>query len=115
MNARSYMGTIPLHHAVETGKLHVVKWLLKNGADVNHRNEEEESTPLHYCAWEGHYDIAKVLIENSADVNAVNRRNHSPLSFANMRGNTRVASLLRKNGSTQEQGGGGGEEDCRMQ
>ena len=60
----------PLTHAITRGNLEVVKFLVSQGADVNHVTSSH-FTPLFYTInWNSDPDIVKFLIDNGADVNA---------------------------------------------
>ena len=54
--------------AAETGKVELVKLLVKAGADVN-QPDEEGWTVLMFAGGEGNFDIVRVLVEANADVN----------------------------------------------
>ena len=55
--------------ASERGHLDIVKCLIEKGADVNAKDEDEE-TALHLASEEGHLEIVQYLIEKGADINA---------------------------------------------
>ena len=73
---RTYLLTM-----IRQGKIEGVKFVLKNGADVNGRSGFGR-TPLHEAALYGFLDIAKVLLNAGADVNATNPRGETPLFYA---------------------------------
>lgn len=60
--------TVLLHKAVECGEIEKCKEMIKQGADVNFKNEYGY-TPLYEAACRGHLEICKMLIEYGADVN----------------------------------------------
>jgi len=57
--------------AASSGDEEALKQLLNQGADVNAR-DEAENTALHLATQHGHQDIMRLLIEQGADVNAQN-------------------------------------------
>lgn len=72
---------VPLNCAVECGDINMVAWLLRNGTEVNGREEglrkqhkalrfpgREGFTPLTRAAMYGLVDIAKLLLESGARV-----------------------------------------------
>lgn len=58
------LGLTPLHLAVKSHNLALVKTLLNNGADPNLGDSEKGLTPLHYAAKLGQVEILKVLLDN---------------------------------------------------
>lgn len=58
----------PLTATCVFGHVHVLKELIKAGADLNLWNSLDE-TPLTVALQRGHFDVVKVLIEARADEN----------------------------------------------
>ena len=87
--------TRPLHEAVKTVCIKLVKLLISKGADVNAKNERL-TTPLNFAAKQGNKDIAKLLISKGADVNAQNTAGKTPLTMALKEGHKKVVKLLKK-------------------
>ena len=56
-------GNIPLHYAANSGDLHLVEYLTKNGQGPKNPKNKQNNTPLHNAAVSGHYSIVKHLIE----------------------------------------------------
>ena len=69
-------GLTPLHYAVHSNRLELVKILVEHNADVN-IGGEMEATPLHYAVFSGSIQIVKYLINNGADYNLVDEKNLS--------------------------------------
>jgi ankyrin repeat protein len=67
--------------AISWGALHgqteVVRFLIKNGADVN-RKSGDDNTPLHSAAFFGRTDIVKLLLKHGADIKARNDDGATP-------------------------------------
>ena len=59
------------------GQTEVVRFLIKSGADVN-RKSEDDNTPLHSAAFFGRTDIAKLLLKHGADIKARNDDGATP-------------------------------------
>ena len=97
----------PLIMAARHGSLDMVKMLVEAGADVNGFVLGDE-TPLIGAARQNQLDVAEYLIEQGADVNlrvpTGNGRGRaeyrSPLGQARLKGNPRMAQLLRDAGAT---------------
>jgi ankyrin repeat protein len=62
-------GYTPLHWAARDGGEEVAAYLIRRGADVNAR-ADQEWRPLHLAAEQGHLALVKLLVEHGADVGA---------------------------------------------
>lgn len=78
----------PLWVAAQDGLTEVAELLLKHGADVNQRIEDDEvgrTTPLFTAVIEGHSDMVKLLLGYKADPNIPESRdNLTPYTLASM-------------------------------
>ena len=61
-------GWTPLHTAAQAGDLAAVRQLLANGANVNAREEGDNTYPLHWAAAGGHVDVVRALLDAGGDV-----------------------------------------------
>ncbi|MBQ4493313.1 MAG: ankyrin repeat domain-containing protein [Elusimicrobiaceae bacterium] len=82
-----------LFKAARAGNVNDIKNLIKQGADVNARNEYSH-TPLMHASFFGHLETCEVLIELGADVNAKDVQNTTALFFAE---DASIVDLLIKN------------------
>ncbi len=93
-----FHGETPLHLAVESGHIEIVKLLIKNKADLTltvGRNAPNcKMSPLHTAANGGHLNIIKLLLENGADPKARNCNNLIPLHFAISQKKSEIAIFL---------------------
>ena len=63
-------GFTPLMIAAARGHLHIVKYLIDNGADINALSyNDDHVTPLILAAGSGHLDVVRYLVKKGADVN----------------------------------------------
>lgn len=69
LNTEKNDGT-PLSHAIESGHLTVVDYLVSCGATMSIRDVKRHETPLHRSTTHGHYEIVKFLVAHGADINA---------------------------------------------
>lgn len=77
----SYFHGPPLHSAVESGHLEIVKTLIARGASVESKDAQGQR-PIHKAIKLGHSDILKTLLERNADVTATTHSGHTPLELA---------------------------------
>ncbi|XP_059143881.1 transient receptor potential cation channel subfamily A member 1 homolog isoform X2 [Physella acuta] len=84
----------PLHVAAQKGYLEVVQCLLKHGADLDSKNEEE-LTPLHLAAKYGRTNIVRELIKHDKTiVNDEDENSNTALHVAARYGHHKVAQIL---------------------
>ncbi|XP_047551866.1 ankyrin repeat and SOCS box protein 10 isoform X1 [Lutra lutra] len=75
-------GKLPLHLCQGASTLECAELLLRFGAKVDGRSEEEEETPLHVAARLGHVELADLLLRRGACPNARNAEGWTPLLAA---------------------------------
>lgn len=96
-----------LLRACENDKMNVVKELIKAGADLEWKNNNDE-TPLYKALFKGNLDIATLLIKHGAYLECKDRDGDTPLHVAAWGGNLNSTELLIKHGasplSTNNQG-----------
>jgi len=94
---RQHGAKVTLHGAVAVGDIEEVKRLITEGADVNVKNEANQ-TPLHIAASRGFKDVAELLIAKGAIVN-VRGNSNTPLHLAARNGRTALVELLLNKGA----------------
>jgi Ankyrin repeats (3 copies) len=80
--------------AAAQGDLEKIGILLKDGADVNVKDQNER-TALMLPAWAGQFEVVKFLLEKGADVNARDKNGRTAMMWATDQGETKIIELLR--------------------
>lgn len=100
INFKDSTGCTALHLASAMQNLNAVKFLLKNGADVNHRKTDCEGiTPLHWVSIQEDLKILKLLISKTSDINAQDKYGSTPLHWASRNGYSQNVKFLIKKGA----------------
>jgi hypothetical protein len=82
-----------LLEAVRRGNAYKVIEFLREGANVNTR-DEDGLTPLHNAAANGHLDVVKLLLEKGADPAIRSNGGWTPLDIARALGHAEVVKVL---------------------
>ncbi|MBI1320208.1 MAG: hypothetical protein GC168_14870 [Candidatus Hydrogenedens sp.] len=95
----------PLHVAVETGNVELVRLLLEHGAPVDQADAIMGGTPLHAAAANGDMPMVKLLLDNGADVNATDDEGFTVVDAAQAGGqDAMVQRLIALGGSLGRMG-----------
>ena len=86
-------GYTPLYAASQNNHLHVVKYLVEQGADME-KCDDDGWTPLTTASFEGHLGVISYLLEQGANRDTVNKRGNTPLHLAAGEGHLEVTKLL---------------------
>ena len=98
-NEPNVEGETPLMLAVMAENIETAKVLLKQGADVNATNDEDE-TPLHYAARYNKGDsITQLLVRRKANIEAVNDSRMTAVHISALQGNDVVCRYLLEAGA----------------
>jgi ankyrin repeat protein len=87
-----------LHVAVKKGHAEVVPVLLRYGADVNARDNQNQ-TPLHHASELGYVEIAQLLLDHGADTSARNKDDNTPLYVAVAKGQRDIIQVYLDRGA----------------
>ena len=88
----------PLHDAAYAGHIEVVKFLIKQGANLNSQ-DAINMTPMHNASAAGNIEIVKLLVSLDAYINPVNCENKTPLDYAKDKNQTPVIDYLTSIGA----------------
>lgn len=87
-----------IHDMIYNNNIEEIKSMLKNGTDINEKDDEFGATPLHRAITRGHNEIALFLIEQGADTTLQDKEGYTPLHYTAEYGNIIVAkAILEKN------------------
>ncbi|XP_041347061.1 E3 ubiquitin-protein ligase MIB2-like [Gigantopelta aegis] len=79
VNVRMEDGPTPLHIAAINDHTETAQILIKQGADVNVKDKDKESSPLHLACSHAYLGAAKILVAAGADVNMGDVDKNTPL------------------------------------
>ena len=89
---QSSLNFLLLQSAAE-GNIAGMRWLLKEGAEVNCKNSVKV-TPLHFAVANNHVRSVELLLINGADVNSFSGYSENPLLLAVKNNNGTIAEIL---------------------
>lgn len=92
-DARTGLGSTPLHLAATNPDVSALKALLAAGANVNAK-DDDGNTPLHMAAYTNRIEAAKVLLEAGADVNIKTTAGRTPMAMARKSRADEIAGLI---------------------
>ncbi|KAG9470463.1 hypothetical protein GDO78_017747 [Eleutherodactylus coqui] len=84
---------VALYIAAHRGHLHVIRYLLRNGCDVQFKTHLG-NTPLHVAAAMDNYNCVDELLANGAQTQAANKKGYTALDVAGMWGHKKVQRRL---------------------
>lgn len=100
INVRGAKGRTALMWAADTGKLDVVKYLVKKGvADINAK-DDRSMTALMLAAYHGYTEVVKFLVETvGAGINVRGPFGKTALGLARYKGNKEIVTYLKQHGA----------------
>ena len=100
VDARNDVGATPLVVAVQKNYSGIVRQLIKKGADVNLKIDEDDLAPLHIAAHNRNREVLRFLLQvPHIQVDCTTKYQLTPLSIASYHGFNDVAKLLLKRGA----------------
>ena len=92
-NITNTEGNTLLHLACYENNVEIVRFLLKNGADIN-KEDKNGFTPLYLACYENNVEIVRLLLEKDADINKEDKDGNTPLHVACYENNVEIVRLL---------------------
>lgn len=77
INARTELGSTPLHIAATSANPEIARLLIARGANVNAR-DNNDTTPLHIAAFTGKKELVEFFLSKGADPYAKDFKNETP-------------------------------------
>ncbi|KAJ5997031.1 hypothetical protein N7522_008691 [Penicillium canescens] len=102
IEAENLLVETPLRVACASGSLEVALCLIENGAEINHRDQNNNGTLLHLAALKNKVQIAKMLLEKGASIEAKDSYGCTPLHIACFNGHKQTALFLLDKGANIE-------------
>lgn len=98
------LGKVISNYFYGTGHLHykkvyppIIRWLIRNGADVNHYDGTDSILTLACDAYNGYgLEIIELLLKSGADISRKNEQNKTALDIAREKGHTNLIGVLEK-------------------
>lgn len=92
-------GVSPLHIAAGKNRIDVVRFLLKQGADINAQDKQTGDSPLHYAMAVAFPDMAQLLLDSGASIDMPNASGYTPLHYSTKSGCIRVVRYMLLRGA----------------
>lgn len=93
VNARTELGSTPLHMAATNPDPEVAKLLVARGANVNAK-DNNSATPLHFAAYTGKKDLVNFFLASGADSYAQDFKGQTPRDLAEQAVNHEIKGIL---------------------
>ena len=84
---------IPLHKAVAEGQIELILKLIKEGADINEK-DDQSWTPMHLACQNGQLEVIKLLRKHKARIDCREKDKLTPLHIACQNGHLEVVQYL---------------------
>jgi ankyrin repeat protein len=94
--------TANLFHAIMIGHARYAANAIRDGADVNGRDDRYQQTPLQAAAAAGYVGIVRLLLENGANIRATDKNGKMPADMAAINGHDSIVEMLTTAAQQQE-------------
>ncbi|CAH1796883.1 unnamed protein product [Owenia fusiformis] len=99
INEKDFEGRTPLHLAIETSSGHIVRRLIKAGANVNVVDGKSGRSPIFYAVEANQQHLVEMLLQAGCYVNLQNYSGNTPLHCASGHGFSNLIQMLMKYGA----------------
>lgn len=103
LRTRDEIGATPLHYAIESQAMDVVRYLIAHGAELNTQVGLRRLSPLHIAAQQNNFELVNLLVSNGAEIDIRDITDYTPLMYAvegrNTQNTIRIVDLLLNNGA----------------
>ena len=84
--------------AARKGDVRKAEDVISEGANVNGRDVNTNTTPLILASQNGHLNVVQLLLSKGANENAYDRMGRTPLFNASMNGDAKMVEMLLSSG-----------------
>lgn len=93
INARTELGSTPLHVAASSSNPGIAKLLVARGANINAK-DNNDTTPLHIAAYTGKRELVEFFLSKGADAYAIDFKNETPRDKAHHSLSHKIKGIL---------------------
>ena len=104
INETDFIRQTPLFYAAREGHDATIEYMLEQGANPNHRDNEQESA-IYYACSNNRLRACELLIKAGAEINMVDRQRRTPMYFAIKNGHEQVVRFLVEKGAIKTKNG----------
>ena len=98
IEAKNNFGSSPLHYATWFGQLPIIKYLMKQGADIKTKDIFDQ-TLIHSAAWNGDLKLVKFFLEKGFFLEEKDKKGNTPLLSAAQNNHLQVMKFLISKGA----------------
>ncbi|MHB1458252.1 MAG: ankyrin repeat domain-containing protein [Armatimonadota bacterium] len=97
-NKEDPTGWTPLHYAAAGDHVDIAKFLIENGADINHKTSTDGKSALHWAAFHGNLPVIEQLVSMGAMINDKDDDGNTALEIAKQTEKRNLIHFLEEHG-----------------